>query len=181
MEKYKPSSEEVAKAEGMMTDEQKGMSEQREKESYKPTQEEVKTAEGMMSSSERASSQTREQLLVKYKELGFDEKTLEEFLHSAKAFWDEGINFNVRGHEVKFWGGSNAKGIREEIQEVLNGNESNLNAYGFGAEVDGEWIYGEQAVKLIKKYGPLVLPFLELQSSSVKKSAGESKIDDLLE
>lgn len=32
MEKYKPSNEEVAKAEEMMTDEQKGMSEQREKE-----------------------------------------------------------------------------------------------------------------------------------------------------
>ena len=32
MEKYKPSSEEVAKAEGMMSEEQKGMSEQREKE-----------------------------------------------------------------------------------------------------------------------------------------------------
>jgi len=32
MEKYKPSNEEVARAEGMMTDEQKGMSEQREKE-----------------------------------------------------------------------------------------------------------------------------------------------------
>ena len=32
MEKYKPPNEEIAKAEGMMTDEQKGMSEQREKE-----------------------------------------------------------------------------------------------------------------------------------------------------
>ena len=32
MEKYKPSNEEIAKAEGMMTDEQKGMSEQRKKE-----------------------------------------------------------------------------------------------------------------------------------------------------
>ncbi|MBU3964995.1 hypothetical protein KKG29_02380 [Patescibacteria group bacterium] len=30
MEKYKPSSEEVAKAEGMMTDEQRAMNEQRE-------------------------------------------------------------------------------------------------------------------------------------------------------
>lgn len=158
-----------------------------EKEPYKPTQEEVKTAEGMMDSSKRASSKIREQLLAKYQGLGFDKETLDDFLHSAETFDTEGINFKIGDHEISFWGGSRARNIRTEVQKILEGDESNVGPYGLNVKVGEEWLHSEEAVKIIRKYGPLVLPFQELQSSSdldsssVKEVAKKIVIDDLLQ
>lgn len=121
MEKYQPTKEEIAKAEGMMTDEQKAMSEQREKEVGSESHETPLELETRLESLEAENQETFDEILLGYKNLvdgvdarlkdsGTDTKTKRELVKQKKDYQDK-----VRAVQTKYPEFASA-GVKEQQQ-----------------------------------------------------------------